>query len=88
LAHFYFQILPSLPSLFQVPTPKRRGERERERERACELVEMDLLERNIKKGEEVEEARKEEERKEEEKTQESQQDQALSLSLANGSARY
>jgi jasmonate ZIM domain-containing protein len=53
-----------------------------------EIVEMDLLERNIKKGEEVEEARKEEERKEEEKTQESQQDQALSLSLANGSARY
>ncbi|CAL5014463.1 unnamed protein product [Urochloa decumbens] len=44
---------------------------------------MDLLERNIKKGEE-EEARKEGERKEE-KTQESQQ--GLSLSLANGSAR-
>jgi len=46
---------------------------------------MDLLERNIKKGEE-EEARKEEERKEEE-TRESQQGQGLSLSLANGSAR-
>jgi len=46
---------------------------------------MDLLERNIKKGEE-EEARKEE-RKEEE-TRESQQGQGLSLSLANGSARY
>ena len=49
------------------------------------MVEMDLLERNIKKGEE-EEARKEE-RKEEE-TRESQQGQGLSLSLANGSARY
>ncbi|KAF8762774.1 hypothetical protein HU200_009081 [Digitaria exilis] len=50
---------------------------------------MDLLERNIKKGElEEEVARKEEERKEEEKkTQESQQGQGLSLSLANGSAR-
>ncbi|CAN6250446.1 unnamed protein product [Urochloa humidicola] len=47
---------------------------------------MDLLERNIKKGQE-EEARKEEERKGEEKTQESQQRQGLSLSLANGSAR-
>ncbi|CAN6236488.1 unnamed protein product [Urochloa humidicola] len=46
---------------------------------------MDLLERNIKKGEE-EEARKEGERKEE-KTQESQQGQGLSLSLASGSAR-
>ncbi|OEL18961.1 Protein TIFY 3 [Dichanthelium oligosanthes] len=43
---------------------------------------MDLLERNIKKGEQEEEGRKGEERKEE-KTQESQ----LSLSLANGSAR-
>ena len=50
------------------------------------MVEMDLLERNIKKGEE-EEARKEEERKGEE-TRESQQGQGLSLSLANGSARY
>uniref|UniRef100_A0A0A9E0E7 Protein TIFY n=1 Tax=Arundo donax TaxID=35708 RepID=A0A0A9E0E7_ARUDO len=60
--------------------------REREREEV-QLVEMDLLERNIKKGEEVEEARKEEERKEEEKTQESQQGQGLSLSLANGSSR-
>ena len=51
---------------------------------------MDLLERNIKKGEEVEEARKEEERKEEEeKTKESsQQGQGLSLSLANGGSRY
>jgi hypothetical protein len=49
------------------------------------VVEMDLLERNIKKGEE--EARKEEGRKEEEEeTQEPQQ--GLSLSLANGSARY
>ncbi|KAK8456544.1 hypothetical protein SEVIR_3G035200v4 [Setaria viridis] len=48
---------------------------------------MDLLERNIKKGEEEEEARKEEGRKEEEKTQEPQQGQGLSLSLANGSAR-
>jgi len=53
------------------------------------MVEMDLLERNIKKGEEVEEARKEEERKEEEeKTKESsQQGQGLSLSLANGGSR-
>ncbi|CAN6229852.1 unnamed protein product [Urochloa humidicola] len=47
---------------------------------------MDLLERNIKKGQE-EEARKEEERKGEEETLESQQRQGLGLSLANGSAR-
>ncbi|XP_062226969.1 protein TIFY 3-like isoform X2 [Phragmites australis] len=47
---------------------------------------MDLLERNIKKGEE-EEARKEEERKEDKKTQEFQQGQGLSLSLASGSSR-
>ena len=59
---------------------------------------MDLLERNIKKGDtEEEKARKEEERKEQEvgewktKTQDQepqQQGQGLSLSLANGSARY
>ncbi|XP_066349755.1 protein TIFY 3-like [Miscanthus floridulus] len=59
---------------------------------------MDLLERNIKKGDtEEEKARKEEERKEEDevgerktKTQDQepqQQGQGLSLSLANGSAR-
>ena len=67
------------------PTPRRGGEREREGE-GVQSVEMDLLERNIKKGEE-EEARKEEERKGEEKTQESQQGQGLSLSLADGSSR-
>ena len=61
---------------------------------------MDLLERNIKKGDTTEEekARKEDERKEEEevgerktKTQDQEpqpQGQVLSLSLANGSARY
>ncbi|XP_062185089.1 protein TIFY 3-like isoform X2 [Phragmites australis] len=48
---------------------------------------MDLLERNIKKGEEV--TGKEQERKEEEKktTQDSQQGQGLSLSLASSSSR-
>ncbi|TVU16401.1 hypothetical protein EJB05_39960, partial [Eragrostis curvula] len=55
------------------------------REGGAKLVEMDLLERNIKKGEKEEE-RREEERKEE-MTQESQQGQGLNLSLANGSSR-
>ena len=88
----------SIPESFPTPIPSG-GKRRREREE-LQVGEMDLLERNIKKGDTTEEekARKEDERKEEEevgerktKTQDQEpqpQGQVLSLSLANGSARY
>ena len=84
----------SIPKSSQLPS--QAADREREE---LQVGEMDLLERNIKKGDtEEEKARKEEERKEVDevgerktKTQDQepqQQGQGLSLSLANGSARY
>jgi jasmonate ZIM domain-containing protein len=85
--------LAAAPLLAPFSIPESSQEREE-----LQVGEMDLLERDIKKGdtEEEEKARKEEERKEEEevgerktKTQEPQQGQGLILSLANGSgSRY